>query len=384
MDIVKTFEAVPTPAYIADEAKLRANLATLKAVKDAAGTQIIYAIKACPFYRIFPIIAEVLDGSTASGPYEAKLGKDYFGKEVHVFSPAYAQSDIDDLLALGGPVHFYFNSVHQLRKFEPQIRAASADHQIGIRVNPRISVTRYEKYNPCRQGSHLGVPIDELDTVPWGKVDILHAHALCENMGAESALLIQTIAEKAGEYVKRVKYVNFGGGHFISDPDYHPLALIHALNAFKAQFPNVQTILEPGGAIVQSAGYLVATVIETVEADGVKTAILDASPNCHVPDVIKTGLELPIAGAGSAGERAHDYVLAARTCMARDLWGTYSFDRVLKEGDKIVITDGLQYSMGEANWFNGHQRPSLGMLKTDGTLETFHSYGYDDFKVYCG
>ncbi|HEY8964668.1 MAG TPA: carboxynorspermidine decarboxylase, partial [Alphaproteobacteria bacterium] len=376
-DIVKTLSSVQTPAYIADEALLRQNLAALKAVKDATGVQIIYAIKACPLYPLFPIIAEVLDGSTASGPYEAKLGHDHFGKEVHVFCPAYAQSDIDQLLAIGGPIHFYFNSVHQLHKFEPQIRAASKDHAIGIRINPRISVTKYEKYNPCRQGSHLGVPIDQLDTVPWDKVDILHAHALCENMGADSALLIQTIAEKAAEYVRRVKYVNFGGGHFISHPDYHPLALIHALNHFKAEFPSVQMLMEPGGAIVQGAGYIVAKVIETVEVDGVKTAILDASPNCHVPDVIKTDLQLPVVGGDEdTKNKPFVYTLAARTCMARDLWGTYGFEHDLKEGDTIVFKDGLQYSLGEANWFNGHQRPSLGILRVDGNVEVFKSFGY--------
>lgn len=378
------FNSIQTPAYVADEARLRRNLAVLKDVKDRTSVHIIYAIKACPLYPIFSILAETLDGSTASGYFEAKLGHEHFGKEVHVFNPAYTPRDVDDLLSLNTPVHFYFNSVVQLEQFEAKIRAASPDHQIGIRTNPRLSVTKYEKYNPCRRGSHLGVPLEKLDTVPWDKVDIFHAHALCENMAEQSAQLIQQIADKAAPYIAHVKCVNFGGGHFITDPDYNADVLVEALNTFQKQFPHVQTILEPGAASVRDGGYIVASVIAVVETDGVQTAIIDASANCHVPDVIKASVRLDILGSGETGEKPHNYTIAARTCMARDVWGEYSFDAPLKAGDKIVFTDGLQYSMGEANWFNGHPRPDLGIIQADGTYKVLHRFGYEDFKFNCG
>lgn len=377
---------ISTPAYVADEARLRANLARLAEVKAATGTQILYAIKACPLYPLFPIMAEVLDGSTASGLFEARLGIEEFGagKEVHVFCPAYTAGEIARLLALGTPVHFYFNSAEQLSRFAPLIRTASREHRIGIRINPRLSVTKYEEYNPCRRGSHLGVPPEEFHALPWDEIDILHAHALCENLAEDSARLITQVTEIAADYIGKVEAVNFGGGHFITHPDYKTQTLIEALNGFKARFPHAQTILEPGGAVVRDAGYIVATIIDVVENDGVRTAILDASANCHVPDVMKAGVRLDVIGSGAEGEKAHSYTLAARTCMARDIWGTYSFDEPLQAGGRIIFADGLQYSLGEANWFNGHPRPSLGMIRADGTYQLFHAYGYEDFKSNCG
>jgi carboxynorspermidine decarboxylase len=343
-------------------------------------------MKACPLYPLFPIMAEVLDGSTASGLFEARLGHEHFGpnKEIHVFCPAYTDGEIEGLLALGRPVHFYFNSVRQIEMFEPRVRKADGGHHIGLRINPRLSVTSYEKYNPCRRGSHLGVPIDELDSVPWEKIDIIHAHALCENMADASKQLIEKVSDEAADYIKKVKYVNFGGGHFMTHPDYDREILINALLAFREKFPGVQPVLEPGGAVVRGAGYIVSTVIDVVDNDGVMSAVLDSSPNCHVPDVMKAGVRLDVIGAGEENEKKYSYALVARTCMARDLWGIYSFDAPLKAGDRVVFADGLQYSLGEANWFNGHPRPSLGMIGTDGKHRLFHAYSYDDFKLNCG
>ncbi len=382
--ILDKLNQIQTPAYVADETRLREGLKKFQSIKDKTGTQIIYAIKGCPLYPLFPIIAETLDGSTASGPYEARLGHTHFGKEVHVFCPAYTDSDIDDLLSLGADVHFYFNSVAQLLRFEPKIRSKNAQHKIGLRINPRLSVTAYDQYNPCRRGSWLGVPLEELSTAPWNKIDILHAHALCENMADASAQLIEKIATECAAFVRQVSHVNFGGGHFITDPAYDIDVLAAALNGFKSQFPHIQTILEPGGSVTLNAGYIVATVIETVQVDGMKSAILDASANCHCPDVRKAGVRLQVLGAGDPGSKAYDYTLAARTCMASDQWGTYSFDKPLNPGDKIVFDQGLQYSLGEANWFNGHPRPDFTMIKSDGSIEVLHRYVYKDFEFNCG
>lgn len=371
---------IPSPAYVADEGLLRANMAVMARVKKDSGCEIIYAIKGCPLHPIFPILAQTLDGSTASGLYEARLGLEAFGKQVHVFCPAFTQKEVEDLLALTPDLHIYFNSKDQLEKFEPFVRKKSKNYTIGLRVNPKVSFTQHEKYNPCRTGSHLGVPLEELDTIPWEKVDTLHVHALCENMAEASAQLIDHVATKMARCVNQVKHVNFGGGHFITARDYDIDILIDALKRFKKSFPHVQTLLEPGSAHVHKAGYIVSTVLATLEIDGVKTAVLDASANCHVPDVHKAGIRLDVFGSGEPGEKKYTYTLAARTCMARDTWGDYSFDAPLKEGDKIIFLDGLQYSLGEANWFNGHPRPDLAMLKTDGSVQIFRHFTYEDFK----
>lgn len=375
---------IPGPAYVADEAALRANLAVLANVKQQAGCKILYAIKACPLHSLFGIMAETLDGSTASGLYEARLGHEEFGKETHVFCPAYTEAEMQGLLSLGVPVHVYFNSIEQVQKFGPQVRAAGQDHEIGLRVNPGLSVTTLPEYDPCRQGSHLGVPLAQLDAVPWDLVDALHAHILCQNMAEHSAQLIDHVADKLGAHVPKVRHVNFGGGHYITDPAYKTDLLVDAIKRFRARYRGVGVVLEPGAALVLNAGYLVGSVLAVQENEGVKTAILDVSPNCHVPDVLKAHVRMAVMGAGEEGERGHDYVLSGRTCMARDIWGTYSFTRPLTCGDRIVFEDGLQYSLGEANWFNGHPRPELGLLRADGSYESLRSFGYEDFKRDCG
>lgn len=382
--LLRQLADVPTPAYVADEARLVANLAVLADIKVESGAQIVYAMKACPLHPIFPTISAVLDGSTASGLYEARLGLEAFGKQVHVYCPAYTEAEIAALLALGQPLHIYFNTLEQLHRYAPAVRTASPTHHIGLRVNPALSLTSLEKYNPCRRGSHLGVPVEQLAGADWHLVDTLHVHALCENMAEDSAALIDHVAQVLAPWLPKVQTMNFGGGHYITHPDYQTNILLAALKRFRARHPHVACLLEPGAAVVYDAGYLVGRVLAVMGNDGVRSAILDISANCHVPDVIKTGLTLPVLGARESGILPHTYTLVGRTCMARDVWGDYSFAAPLTEGQPIIMTDALQYSLAETNWFNGHPRPSLGWLRANGAYEPFRAFDYMDFKRNCG
>ncbi len=382
--LLEQLAGVGTPAYVADEARLASNLAVLADLKSQSGAQIVYAMKACPLHPIFPMISEVLDGSTASGLNEARLGLEAFGKQVHVYCPAYTVAEITALLALGYPLHVYFNTLNQLHRYAPMVRAASPGHHIGLRVNPALSLTSLDKYNPCRRGSHLGVPLEQLATADLSLVDTLHVHALCENIAEDSAELIDHVSEVLAPWLPKIQSMNFGGGHYITHPDYHRNVLVAALGRFRARYPQIACVLEPGAAVVYDAGYLVGRVLEVMENDGVWSAILDISANCHVPDVIKTGLNLPVLNARDAGVLEHTYTLVGRTCMARDVWGDYSFAAPLQAGQPIIIQDALQYSLAEANWFNGHPRPSLGWLRKNGDYEQFRTFDYTDFKYNCG
>jgi carboxynorspermidine decarboxylase len=376
--------AVHAPAYVADEACLRANLLKLAAIKQATGAEIMYAIKACPMQPIFPLIAEYLDGSTASGLFEARLGYEAFGKQLHIFCPAYTDEEIDGLLTLKTPLHLYFNSLEQLHRFAPRLRAAHPDHRLGLRINPALSLTQFAKYDPCRTGSHLGVTLAQLTEVDWQGVDILHAHALCENLAEDSAKLIDHVTAILAPHLSKVEALNFGGGHFITHKDYHADLLIAALKRTRAAWPHLNLILEPGAAIVHQAGYLVGTVLDVMENSGTRSAILDISPNCHVPDVIKAGVRMQVAGEIPLETAPERIFLTGRTCMASDVWGEYGFAQPLKAGDRIIMMDALQYSLGEANWFNGHPRPSLGILRAAGDYQICRDFSYDDFKFSNG
>lgn len=379
--IIKTLHAIQTPAYVVDEARLKHNLQRLSDIKKQSGAKILFAIKGCPLMPIFQMIGDTLDGFTASGVYEARLAKDGHTSgetEIHTFCPAYSEQEIHELLSLQNNIHIYFNSLEQLGRFAPVIRAKSKTAKIGLRVNPALSVAKFAKYDPCRAGSHFGISVSELSKVDWAFVDTLHVHALCENMAEESAKLINHVGQYLKEYLPYVKTVNFGGGHFMTHADYKVDVLIRALNQFKQTYPHITPVLEPGAAVVYDAGYLVSTVLGLQDNEGTRNVVLDASANAHVPDVMKAGIRLPVMGESEHGPNAYTFV--SRTCMARDVWGEYAFDKPLSVGDKVVFLDGLQYSLGEANWFNGHPRPDLAILLQSGEYRIWRHFSYADFK----
>jgi carboxynorspermidine decarboxylase len=372
---------IRTPVYVLDEARLARNLETAARIKRETGCKILLATKAFAMPAAFAMMRDVLDGSTASGLYEARMGFNDFGKEVHVYTPAYTEAELTELTGLAK--HIYFNAPGQLRRFLPLIRKTPGIH-VGLRVNPGYSMATLggPLYDPCAPNSRFGTPVNQLDGAPWDEIDILHVHALCEATDAGSVGLIEHVGRTLAPYVRRVGAVNFGGGHFVNRAPYDVDALIDAIKAFRATF-GVDVILEPGAGLVVDAGYLVATVLD-IHHNGAAIAILDASASCHMPDVIEVPYTPPVLGAGKPGAHAHDYILAGNTCMTGDVIGTYSFDKPLTTGDRIVFGDMMQYSFVKNTTFNGQPLPDLAVLSRDGRYRVLKSFGYDDFRGRLG
>ena len=371
---------IRTPAFVIDVAKLRANMETAARVRELSGAKVLLATKAFALPAVFPLMAEYLDGTTASGLYEALLAKDAFApgdasKEVHVYSPAYTD---EEFAALAGEAdHVYFNSAKQLAKYGAA--AGARGQHVALRINPGFSNATLggDLYDPCAPGSRFGEVASELINVDWSSVDTLHAHALCESMADGSAGLIAKVASDFGDYVKQVSAVNFGGGHFLNKPGYDVDVLIDALKAFQDRF-GVQAYIEPGGGLVVDAGYMVSTVVDT-HRNAVDLAIMDASASCHMPDVLEVPYTPRVIGAGAPGEKAHDVVLGGKTCMTGDVIGSYSFDEKLKPGDRVIFEDMAQYSFVKTNTFNGAPLPDIGLLHEDGRYEVVKSFAYEDF-----
>ena len=374
-------ERIATPSYVLDEAALARNLATAAHIKKESGAKVLLATKAFALPAAFAMMRDVLDGTTASGEYEARLGHEEFGKEVHVYSPAYIPGEVERLAHFAK--HIYFNSADQVRQYVPLLKDAK-DLKIGIRINPGYSNATLGGvlYDPCAPYSRFGATPDTLDSVPWAHVDILHAHALCESGHDGSVGLISHIATNFAPYVRRVKAVNFGGGHFINKPGYDISKLIAAIKAFKSEF-GVEVILEPGAGLVVDTGYLVSSVIG-IHRNEKDIAILDASASTHMPDVLEVPYTPQIIGAAAPGIHAHSYVLGGKTCMTGDIIGEYSFARPLKVGDRIVFTDMMQYSFVKNNTFNGVPLPDLGVLQQDGNFRVVRSFGYNEFRHRLG
>ena len=369
-----------TPAYVLDVAALKRNLETIARIKREAGCKVLLATKAWAMPAAFPLMRETLDGTTASGEYEARLGREEFGKEVHVYAPAYAEGEVERLTALAD--HIYFNSPEQMSRFAGVARAAGA--KVGARINPGYSNATLggALYDPCAPYSRFGTTRSEIDQLPWDAIHVFHVHALCESMAEGSAGLIEHVARELAPYVRKVKAVNFGGGHFVNKPGYDVAKLVAAIRAFRAEFP-VEVILEPGGGIVVDAGYLVATVIGLHWNDQ-RIAILDTSASCHMPDVLEVPYTPVVVGAAAPGVHAHTYILGGKTCMTGDVIGEYSFPEPLQVGSRIVFTDMMQYSFVKNTTFNGTPRPDLAILDEDGGYRVVHSFDYDDFRRTLG
>jgi carboxynorspermidine decarboxylase len=369
-----------TPAYVLDVAALQRNVATVARIRREAGCKVLLATKAWALPAAFPLMREVLDGTTASGEYEARLGREEFGKEVHVYAPAYAEGEVQRLAAFAD--HLYFNSPEQIGRFAGAARAAGA--RIGIRINVGYSNATLggELYDPGAPFSRFGTTRAEIDALPWGEIDIFHVHALCESMADGSAGLIAHVAREFAPYLRRVKAVNFGGGHFVNKPGYDVARLIAAIKAFRAEFP-VEVIIEPGGGIVVDAGFLVATVIG-LHWNEKPIAILDTSASCHMPDVLEVPYTPVVLGAAAPGVHAHTYILGGKTCMTGDVIGEYSFPAPLQLGRRLVFTDMMQYSFVKNTTFNGTPRPDLAVLEADGRYRVLRSFGYEDFRHALG
>ena len=372
---------IRTPAYVLDVAVLKRNLATAQRIRRESGARILLATKAWAMPAVFPILRGVLDGTTASGEYEARLAREEFGKQVHVYAPAYTEAEVESLVALAD--HMYFNSPEQMARFAPIVRQKAAI-QIGIRVNPGYSRATLggALYDPCSPHSRFGTLKSELDLLPWEAIDIFHVHALCESLHDGSVGLIRHVAEEFAPYLRRVRAVNFGGGHFLNKPGYDVAALIEAIKAFRAEF-KVEVILEPGAGLVVDAGYLIASVIG-IHRNEKSIAILDTSASCHMPDVLEVPYRPPVAGGGEPGVHPFSYILGGKTCMTGDIIGEYSFAKKLVPGDRLIFGDMMQYSFVKNTTFNGTPLPDIAILEEDGNYRVVRSFGYEDFRKRLG
>lgn len=397
-----------TPCYVIDMDRLKKNLEILKGVSDRTGCRILLAQKAFSAYRTYPLIGSYLAGATASGLYEAKLCKEEMPKhmENHIFSPAFQEKDFAEICEICD--HIVFNSVKQLKKFGE--RAKMAGLQVGLRINPEKSTQEgHAIYDPCAPGSRLGVTLAEWqqayeqEPVLLSLPDGFHFHTLCEQNADALLVTLKAVEEKFGPYLAGKKWINFGGGHHITRTDYDVPALEGAIRHMQEKY-GLLVYLEPGEAVALNAGYLYTTVLEVQEKSAAKTAcvappadkpggmdagskdtgrmdivILDTSAACHMPDVLEMPYRPPLRESGEEGEKAFTYRLAGPTCLAGDVIGTYSFDRKLQEGDRLVFEDMAIYSMVKNNTFNGMPLPSV-YLKEGDRYTLWKSFTYEDFK----
>lgn len=371
-------EKVETPCYVIDEKKLRDNLELLKYVREKAGCKILLAQKAFSAYATYPLISQYLDGCTASGIFEARLGFEEFRKENHIFSPAYPEKDFDEIVKICD--HILFNSPKQWAKFREKVRASERYIQAGIRVNPEYSEIETDIYNPCFTGSRLGTTLEQFkeDLLLVDGIDGLHFHTMCEQNSDVLSRTVSVFEEKFGFMFDRIKWVNFGGGHHITRKDYDVELLIDTVKKFREKY-GLDVYLEPGEAVALNAGYLVTTVLETGK-NGINVAITDASAACHMPDVLEMPYRPNIIGADFPEKKPFTYRLGGNTCLAGDIIGDYSFDEPLCEGKRLVFEDMAIYSMCKNNTFNGIPLPSIYLLKESGEAELLKKFGYDDFK----
>jgi carboxynorspermidine decarboxylase len=365
---------VETPAYIVDLGRLRSNLAILGDVQAQSGCKILLALKGFAMWSVFPVVGEYLTGIAASSPHEARLGREQLGKEVHAYAPAYSEDDIRELLTLVD--HVVFNSFGQWQRFRSMMGGVAC----GMRVNPQHSEVPVPLYDPCAAGSRLGVTRDQFRPELMEGLSGLHFHTLCELGSDALERTLAVVEEKFDAELRRVQWVNFGGGHHITRPDYDVARLIRIVKDFRAR-RGVEVYLEPGEAIAINTGVLVSSVLDLTENSGIRIAILDTSATAHMPDVLEMPYRPVIVGAGRPGEHAHDYRLGGLTCLAGDVIGDYSFPRPLAVGDKLVFADMAHYTMVKNTTFNGVRLPDIAVHDpATRTIEVVRRFDYPDYK----
>lgn len=371
---------LPTPCYVIQEEQLRQNLEILKGVMDRTGCKILLAQKAFSMYEVYPLIAQYLSGTTASGLYEARLGAEEmgipFGKETHIFSPAYKEEEFDEILTYCD--HIVFNSFEQLERFGK--RAAEAGKSVGLRINPQYSTQEgHEIYDPCATGSRLGVTIEKFRPELLEYVDGLHFHTLCEQDAQPLHDTLKEVEKQFGEWLPKMKWLNFGGGHHITREGYDIALLEQCICDMKEKY-DLEIFLEPGEAVALNAGVLLTKVEEIVE-NSIQIAILDTSAACHMPDVLEMPYRPPLQDGYEAEEKAYTYRLAGPTCLAGDVIGDYSFAEPLKRGDTLTFEDMAIYTMVKNNTFNGMRLPAIVLEDKDGECRVVRQFGYEDFKM---
>jgi len=378
-------KALKTPCYIIDEKRLLHNAEVLSSVMSRTGCRILLAQKAFSNYDFYPLISGYISGTEASGLFEARLGKEEMPEgEVHVFCAAYRDDEIDEIISYAD--HIVFNSIYQLKKFGPS--AKKAGRSVGLRINPECSTQEgHEIYDPCAAGSRLGVTRSvwdkEMTPDAFELLDGIHFHTLCEQDSDALEITLKAVEEKFGDVLPSMKWLNMGGGHHITKADYDIKTLERVILYAKDKW-GVEVYLEPGEAVALNAGYLMTRVLDIVENNSIKIAILDSSAACHMPDVIEMPYTPPLLNAASDGTKPYKYRLAGPTCLSGDVTGDYSFDNGLKRGDMLIFGDMAIYTTVKNNTFNGMPLPDIYKLGTDGSVEKITDFGYSDFKHRLG
>jgi carboxynorspermidine decarboxylase len=378
MVIIMNFDInqVPSPSYVIEEELLRRNCEILSSVMERTGCEILLAQKAFSMYSTYPFIGKYLSGTTASSLFEARLGRQEMGKEVHIFAPAYRADEFDEIIGLCD--HIVFNSTKQWEKYKDKISAGHKAISCGLRINPEYSEIETDLYNPCFINSRFGITIDKLKIADLSGIEGLHFHTMCEQNSDVLKRTLKIVEEKFGHLFHQMKWINFGGGHHITRSDYDVDTLVDCINHIKKTY-QVQVYLEPGEAVALNAGYLVSSVLELNE-NGMQLAIMDTSAACHMPDVLEMPYRPNIIGSGEAGKYPYTYRLGGSTCLAGDVIGDYSFPRPLNVGDRLVFCDMAIYSMVKNNTFNGINLPSIVLNSEKEGLKLIRKFGYEDFR----
>ncbi|CAM3571734.1 MULTISPECIES: carboxynorspermidine decarboxylase [Saccharibacillus] len=370
------FSAVPSPCYVVDERLLTKNLELLGSVQARTGAKILLAQKGFSMFAEYPLVGKYLAGVTSSSLFEARLGYEKMGKEVHVYAPAYVDREFDELLSYTD--HIVFNSFAQWRKFKDKVlNYPGRKIEVGLRINPEYSELEVPLYDPCSPYSRMGITLENFDESDLEGIDGLHFHTMCEQNSDTLENTLKVVDEKFGHVISKMKWLNFGGGHHITRPDYDVERLIRCIEFARDKY-DVQVYLEPGEAIALNTGYLVATVLDTMK-NGMDIAILDTSAECHMPDVLAMPYRPSIDGAGMPGEKAITYRLGGMTCLAGDVIGDYSFDRPLEVGDKLVFGDMAHYTMVKNHMFNGVNLPSIASYSEAEGIKVIREFKFEDY-----
>lgn len=371
------YSKIPSPSYVLDEARLRNNLELIKRVKESAGVEIILAFKAFALWKVFPIIREYISFSTASSYSEARLAVEEFGNPAHTYSPAYSEEEFSEIIKCSS--HITFNSLSQFECFYPQVKKFEERKiSCGLRINPEFSDVETDLYNPCAPGSRLGVVAELLgDKLPEG-IEGLHFHTLCESTSFDLERTLVKVEERFGRYFSQIKWINFGGGHLMTREDYDVEHLISLLKQFRSRYPWLEVIMEPGSAFAWRTGELVSTVVDIVENKGIRTAILNVSFACHMPDCLEMPYKPDIIGTVENGK--YSYRMGGNSCLSGDFYGDWTFDKPLQVGDKIIFKDMIHYTTVKTTMFNGVSHPSLVLWTQNDEMKLLRKFGYEDYR----
>lgn len=382
----QTFNGVPSPCYVIEEDKLRRNLSLIRSVAERADVEIILAFKAFALWKSFPIFREYIQHTTASSPYEARLALEKFGSRAHTYSPAYTEDSFDEIIRCSS--HITFNSLTQYTTFYPHVKKEPRHVSCGLRVNPEYSEIKTELYNPCAPGSRFGLLAGELpDQLPEG-IEGFHCHNHCESSSEALEHSLKHLENKFSKWFPQLKWLNLGGGHLMTRKDYNVDLLITLLKGLHERYPRLRIILEPGSAFAWQTGPLVARVVDIVENKGIRTAILNVSFTCHMPDCLEMPYQPDVRGADTlppdavktASPGDFVYRLGGNSCLSGDFMGSWKFNHKLKVGETIIFEDMIHYTTVKTNMFNGIPHPSIGMLHEDGNFELYRTFTYADYR----